>query len=246
MLDAAFDGRSSAIAAGSRRVLEALGLWADIAAEAEPILEIRVVDDNSPLFLHYDYRDLGGKTPLGYIVENRVLRRVLFEHARRLPSLTLLAPLAVEAVEAMPVAAVAHAFRRPPSARAPGRSGGWGGFAVATRGRHPHARMALPLRPASSPRSAHQRPHAGIAVEHFLPAGPFAILPMTGNRSSIVWTERAALAPRLMTLPDDAFAAELAARFGDFLGLIEPVGPRWCLSAGADAGRTLCRRRGWR
>src|SRR2546428_253819 len=49
---------------------------------------------------------------------------------------------------------------------------------------------------------AHQRPHGGIAVEHFLPAGPFAILPMTGNRSSIVWTEHAALAPRLLALPE--------------------------------------------
>ena len=56
----------------------------------------------------------------------------------------------------------------------------------------------------------HERPHAGIAVEHFLPAGPFAILPMTGNRSSIVWTEREALAPRLMALAEAEFAAELA------------------------------------
>jgi len=73
----------------------------------------------------------------------------------------------------------------------------------------------------------HERPHRGVAVEHFLPAGPFAILPMTGNRSSIVWTERAELVPRLMNLSDSAFATELAARFGDFLGTIEPIGPRW-------------------
>ena len=227
MLDAGFDGRSSAIAAGSRRVLDALGLWADIAAEAEPILEIRVVDDNSPLFLHYDHRDLGGTTPLGYIVENRVLRRVLFEQARRLPSLTLLAPLAVEAVEAMPAAAVAQLSD---------------GRRLRTRLVAAADGAGSPLRHSAGIRTlerryrqvgivatvAHQRPHAGIAVEHFLPAGPFATLPMTGNRSSIVWTERAALAPRLMALPDDAFAAELAARFGDFLGPVEPVGPRWC------------------
>jgi len=73
----------------------------------------------------------------------------------------------------------------------------------------------------------HERPHAGIAVEHFLPSGPFAVLPMTGNRSSIVWTEREDLAKRIMALPDAAFTAELRARFGDFLGLVEPVGPRW-------------------
>jgi 2-octaprenyl-6-methoxyphenol hydroxylase len=73
----------------------------------------------------------------------------------------------------------------------------------------------------------YQRPHRGIAVEHFLRAGPFAILPMTGNRSSIVWTERAELTPRLVALSDPAFAADLAARFGDFLGPVEPIGPRW-------------------
>src|SRR5438874_10882375 len=74
---------------------------------------------------------------------------------------------------------------------------------------------------------AHERPHRGIAVEHFLPAGPFAILPMTGNRSSIVWTEQADLSPHLLALPDAEFAVELRARFGDFLGEIAPVGPRW-------------------
>jgi 2-octaprenyl-6-methoxyphenol hydroxylase len=78
----------------------------------------------------------------------------------------------------------------------------------------------------------HERPHCGIAVEHFLPAGPFAILPMTGNRSSIVWTERAELAARLVALPDAAFAAEIAARFGDFLGAVEPIGPRWTYPLG--------------
>jgi 2-octaprenyl-6-methoxyphenol hydroxylase len=87
MLGEGFDGRSSAIAYGSRRVLDALGLWPEIAAEAEPILEIRVADNGSPLFLHYDHRDLDAATPLGYIVENRVLRRILFERIRSLERL---------------------------------------------------------------------------------------------------------------------------------------------------------------
>src|ERR1700736_6820156 len=60
----------------------------------------------------------------------------------------------------------------------------------------------------------HARPHGGIAVEHFLPAGPFAILPMTGNRSSIVWTEQADLSPRILALPEDEFAAEFAPALG--------------------------------
>src|SRR5271155_3535272 len=97
MLDAGFDGRTSAIAYGSRLVFDGIGLWPDIAAEAEPSLGIRVADDGSPLFLHYDSRELGpgteNHTPLGYIVENRVLRRALYERARALPNFRLLAPL---------------------------------------------------------------------------------------------------------------------------------------------------------
>jgi 2-octaprenyl-6-methoxyphenol hydroxylase len=74
---------------------------------------------------------------------------------------------------------------------------------------------------------AHERPHRGTAQERFLPAGPFAILPMTGNRSSLVWTERADLAPAILALAADEFLAELALRFGDHLGRLSVVGPRW-------------------
>jgi 2-octaprenyl-6-methoxyphenol hydroxylase len=230
MIAEAFDGRASAIAYGSKLVLDGAGVWSAIAAEAEPISEIRVADDDSPLFLHYDHGELsppwGSDTPLGYIVENRVLRRALFERARELPSLMLLAPQAVESVARDDAAAVA----------------------TLGDGSHLSARLVAaadgkdsPLRKSAGIRAvewrytqvgivttvAHERAHAGIAIEHFLPAGPFAILPMTGKRSSIVWTENAALAPHLMRLPDAEFAAELRTRFGDFLGAVEPVGPRW-------------------
>ncbi|MFI4949150.1 MAG: UbiH/UbiF/VisC/COQ6 family ubiquinone biosynthesis hydroxylase [Alphaproteobacteria bacterium] len=226
MLGEAFDGRASAIAYGTKLVLDGTGVWPQVAAEAEPIREIRVADDDSPLFLHYDHRDLGGDTPLGYIVENRVLRRALFERARALPSLTLLAPQMVETVARDDAVAVATLGD---------------GSLLAARLVAAADGKDSPLRKAAGIRTvewryrqvgivttvAHERPHAGIAVEHFLPAGPFAILPMTGNRSSIVWTENAALAPHLIKLPDPEFAEELHSRFGDFLGAIEPVGPRW-------------------
>ena len=221
-----FDGRSSALAYGSQQVLSAVGLWPAIASEAEPILEIRVADDNAPLFLHYDHRELGSDAPLGWIVENQVLRRALLEHARALPRLTLLAPLEVNAVETAPGAATA--------ALADGRRM-TGRLIAAADGANSPLRRAAGIRTiewryrqtAIVTTVRHERPHAGIAVEHFLPSGPFAVLPMTGNRSSIVWTEREDLAKRIMALPDAAFTAELRARFGDFLGLVEPVGPRW-------------------
>jgi 2-octaprenyl-6-methoxyphenol hydroxylase len=226
MLGRGFDGRTSAIAYGSRLVFDAIGLWPEIAAQAESIREIRVADDGSPLFLHYDSADLEEATPLGYIVENRVLRRAMLERARALPNLNLLAPGRIAAMEASLTGAVA----------------------VLGDGRRLRTRLVAaadginsPLRRAAGIRAiewryrqtgivttvAHARPHCGIAVEHFLPAGPFAILPMRGNFSSIVWTEDAALAPRLVGLPEAEFAAELRARFGDYLGPIEPVGPRF-------------------
>jgi 2-octaprenyl-6-methoxyphenol hydroxylase len=221
----AYDARSSAITYASRRALDGLGLWQQMAAEAEPILEIRVADDDSPLFLHYDHRDLGTGAPLGYIVENRVLRRALFERLRSLPNLSIRPRRKVAAAETSPVATVAVlSSGERVGARLVAAADGQGsplrraaGIAV-VEWRYPQTSITTTVR--------HERPHRGIAVEHFLPAGPFAILPMTGNRSSVVWTERAELAARLAALPDAAFAAELAARFGDFLGAVEPLGPR--------------------
>jgi 2-octaprenyl-6-methoxyphenol hydroxylase len=239
-----FDGRTSAIAYGSRLVFDGIGLWPEIAGDAEPIREIRVADDNSPLFLHYDHRELppgtnpgANNVPLGYIVENRILRRALMARAAALPSLKLLAPQTVAAMQASETGAVVLLGD---GARLRTR------LVVGADGQNSPLRQAAGIRTVEwryeqtgiVTTVAHQQPHGGIAVEHFLPAGPFAILPMTDEpsagaaharrgRSSIVWTEHAALAPRLLALPDAAFAQELRARFGDFLGAIEPIGPRW-------------------
>ena len=242
VLDQGFDGRCSAIAYGSSRVLQALGLWPEIGPRAEPIFEIRVADDESPQFLHYDHQLLATATPLGYVVENLVLRRALIERARSLPNLSLRARLTVGSVETSAFAAVATLTdgRRVGSrlvAAADGQNSplrrGAGIGTVETRYRQ--VGIVTTVR--------HERPHRGIAVEHFLPAGPFAILPMSGNRSSIVWTERSELAARLVGLPDAAFAAELEARFGDFLGMVEPNGPRWTYPLGVMlADRYIARR----
>ena len=225
MKDAAFDGRVSSVALGSRRVLDGIGLWPALADEAQPILEIRVSDGDVPLFLHYDHKAVGSD-PLGYIVENRNIRAALLERAAALAALRQLAPASVGALELTA-----------------------GGIeARLADGRCVHARLAVAADGANSSLRAaagietvrwsyeqtgivctvlHERPHRGIAHERFLPAGPFAILPMTGDRSSLVWTERAALAPSLMEASPEIFARELGARFGDFLGALEPTGPRW-------------------
>jgi 2-octaprenyl-6-methoxyphenol hydroxylase len=225
MLAEPFDGRSTAIAFGSRQVLAGIGLWPLIASEAEPILEIRVADGAAPLFLHYDHRDLGDD-PLGWIVENRVLRRGLFARARALPSLVHLAPVTVAEVEygrdgARAALSDGRSVRAELVAAADGRSS-----PLREAARIPTVTWAY-RQTGIVCTVHHAEPHRGVAVEHFLPAGPFAILPMTGNRSSIVWTEDAALAPQLLALDEAGFAAELERRFGDFLGALRIEGPRW-------------------
>ncbi|HLJ64004.1 MAG TPA: UbiH/UbiF/VisC/COQ6 family ubiquinone biosynthesis hydroxylase [Stellaceae bacterium] len=225
-----YDGRTSAIAAGSKRVLEGIGLWPLVADHAEPILEIRVADNSAPLFLHYDHRDLGS-LPLGYIVENRILREALFERARALRHLTLLAPMEVAGMEGGAHGATLR-LSDGREIRAP--------LVAAADGRHSPLRRAAGIEVMEWSYSQHaitctvhhEKPHHGIAVEHFLAPGPFAILPMTsdpvvGHRSSIVWTERASLVPALMALEPGPFTHELQRRFGDYLGAIAVVGGRW-------------------
>ncbi len=232
---AAFDGRSSAIARGSQQALAGAGLWAEMAAAAQPILQIRVSDGRiglgaSSLFLHYDSREVDGG-PLGCIVENREIRRALHAAAAHRPCFSLLAPQeVVEVVRDAERVEAQLADGRRVSAR----------LAVAAEGRNSPLRAAAGIRTTawSYPQTgivctvAHELPHRGVAHEHFLPSGPFAMLPMTDaddgtHRSSIVWTERGDLAPAMMKLEAGPFAAEIARRFGDSLGRIEPIGGRW-------------------
>jgi 2-octaprenyl-6-methoxyphenol hydroxylase len=221
----AFDGRVSAIAAGSKAMLAAIGVWPRLEAEAEPILDIRVSDGHSPLFLHYDHRDLGDG-PLGHMVENRHLRQALLAHLAGLESARLIDGRKVVSLDRDGARAAARLndgrIVRAPLAVATDGSGSptrrGAGIGI-TQWRYPQTGIVTTV--------AHARPHRGIAQEHFLPAGPFAILPMAGRRSSIVWTERTALAQRLVALDEAAFSAELALRFGDYLGKLRPVGPRF-------------------
>lgn len=219
------DGRTSAIAFGAMRALDGIGIWTHLAAEAEPILEIRVSDRDSPLFLHYDHRDLG-RDPLGFIVENVAIRRALAARVAALPNVHLLAPAAVAHLERGRSRATAtlEDGRR---LRAP--------LAVAADGRHSPTRRAAGITVAewAYPQTglvcnvAHEKPHRGVAHERFLPAGPLAVLPLRGNRSSIVWTERADLAPTMLALDDRSFAREIETRFGPHLGHMTLDGGRW-------------------
>jgi len=229
ILDAKFDGRVTAIAYAAIRMYQALGVWDQLAPDAQPIEDILVTDGApgrgpSPFSLHFDGAEAG--TPLGHIAENRHIRAALFAAVEKAPNLELISPAALS-----DLAADAHGVNATLSngetiaAR----------LAIAADGRESamRERMNIGIVGWSYPQIGivatveHEKPHNGVAYEHFLPAGPFAILPMTGNRSSLVWTEREALAPRMMKLPDAEFDAEIATRFGAHLGKTKAAGPRW-------------------
>lgn len=222
---AGFDGRASAVALGSQIMLEAIGLWPHIAPFAAAIRDIRVSDGDSGLFLHYDHREISER-PLGWIVENRGLRQAQAARLPELPSVALLAPAkAVTVVRDEAGVRATLADGRVVTARLAVAADGRGSPLRQSAGigltRWDYAQVGIVCT------VAHDRPHHGIAHERFLPAGPFAILPLTGDRSSIVWTERAELADAIIAGDDATFLAELRMRFGDFLGAIAIEGPRF-------------------
>jgi len=234
--DQGFDGRASAIALSSQRVLGSVGLWDVIKDEAAPIHDIRVADGGSPLFLHYDHEELATgdaqAEPFGYMVENRSIRKGLNAVAPKTKGLTYFAPNEVQTLE-----------RGKDGVRATLKDGSeiHANLVVACEGRKSPTRDAAGIKLTKWDYKQagivctveHERPHDFCAQEHFLPSGPFAILPLPGTkdkpacRSSIVWTERADLWPIMMDLNDDDFKEELELRFGNFLGEIEVVGPRF-------------------
>lgn len=236
MTDLRFDGRTSAIAHGSQRALARLGVWPLVEAEACPIQTIRVSDGPSPLFLQFDPRDLRrGRDepaePFGYIVENRFLRAALHRRLAEMPNVARLLPDEIAAVETdaggVRLTLGSGAILRP-------------ALLAVAEGRQSSLRQTLGigLRRFDYKQTAivcsvrHQQPHGNAAQERFLPAGPFAMLPMTDDaeghhRSSIVWTEQQALAPLMLKLSPEEFGREISRRFGDYLGTVLPIGGRW-------------------
>lgn len=217
------DGRASAISFASQEMLRAIGVWDEIS-ESQPILAIRVSDRMSPLHIHFDHKALGGE-PFGAMVENRHMRMALHTTTKR----TTVRNIAPESLKSFEV-------------------NGFGVTAILESGEVMRARLLVAADGARSQTRdmagigtrgwrydqwgivttvEHERPHQGIAHERFLNPGPFAILPLTGNRSSLVWTEPPEMAAEMVKLDAQRFGQELPARFGDFLGEIETIGPRW-------------------
>jgi 2-octaprenyl-6-methoxyphenol hydroxylase len=229
---AAFDGRTSAISSGSVRVLNHMGVWKHIAADSQPIHDIRVCDQDKPGFVHYSDKDVG--EPFGYIIENGVIRRGLYKGLEGEANITVIQDKVVDySTTATSATAVLESGK---TITAP--------LLIAADGRFSKLRdkAAIPHRVISYDQTAivcvieHEHPHAGLALEKFYPSGPFALLPLVPteegvNRSGVVWTEHDDDAPKFVALSDEEFNAELQRRVGDaadnYWGKVKAVGKRF-------------------
>ncbi|MFZ0065692.1 MAG: ubiquinone biosynthesis hydroxylase [Pseudolabrys sp.] len=234
------DPRASAIAAAARRLFEAIDVWDAVAPNAQPILDMVVTDSKlddavRPTFLTFG-GDVEEGEPFAHMVENRHLVDALATKARDL-GVDLRAGAVSGFENAGNVVDVSLADGEVISAR----------LLVGADGAHSLIRERAGIathgwnydQSAIVTTIAHEREHNGRADEHFLPAGPFAILPLTGKRCSIVWTENTREAQRIVALPDDEFHKELEKRFGLQLGDLKVIGPRRAFPLGLFTARTF-------
>ncbi len=245
--NASYDGRTTAVAYAGVRMLQRLGLWSDLADNAGPIRDIMVTDGAlgdpvqsardgaksggvSSAFMHFDSRELGADEPLGWIIENVDFRRALYKKAAAHDGVTILAPTTVTSV---------RFDEHPASLTLRDQAGGdaptiGASLVVAADGRHSSLRAAAKIKSFGWDYDqmgivatlGHAKPHDGVAHELFYPSGPFAILPMAGDRVSIVWTEKKDRAASYLAMGDHDFLSEIGARVGDYLGDLTLAGPR--------------------
>jgi len=218
------DPRATAIVAACRRLFEVVGAWDDVKSEAQPILDMVVTDSKledatRPVFLNFA-GDVAPGEPFAHMVENRRLIDALVVRAEAegvdLRATTVASydaraegidvTLGDGSVIAASLLVAADGARSKLRERAGIAAHGW---------EYDQSGIVVTV--------GHERDHEGRAEEHFLPAGPFAILPLSGKRSSLVWTERRAEAARIIALGDDEFHAELEQRFGLHLGEVKAL-----------------------
>jgi 2-octaprenyl-6-methoxyphenol hydroxylase len=224
------DARAFALSAGAKRMLATLGVWPEVAAHAEPVTAIDITDSSledafRPVLVSYDNTVDGGE-PATYIVEQGRLRDALLVATAVRPSVTLFGGAPVAGFEAdehrvsVDVGPSLHSLR---AALLVAADGGASPLRTAAgigvvRWSYPQAGIVTTVRL--------EQPHQGRAVQHFLPSGPFAILPLTGGRACITWTEDAARAREILALDDAGFLAEVEKRFGYRLGGVALAGAR--------------------
>lgn len=233
--NAAFDGRAYALALTSTQLLRAIGIWPAVSEHAQPMLEIKVTDGHagsgpSPFLMHFDHAEIE-EGPMGYMVEDRHLRRAFLEALAGEPLITQISGKTVvaQSTDAAGVSVTLDDGTVLDGALligSDGRKSGTAERAGIKRTGWGYDQTALVCA------IEHELPHNGIAHQFFMPPGPLAILPLTGNRSSIVWSERTETAHQINALDDAQYLQALRPRFGDFLGDIKLAGGRFCYPLG--------------
>jgi 2-octaprenyl-6-methoxyphenol hydroxylase len=224
-LSDAFDGRSYAVSYAPYIMLKTIGLWDKIGHSAQPINEIHVTDGDCPVFLHFDEQELGDG-PLGQMVEVRHIRAGLYKAIKDHDNITLLTPNKIIETETTSGSITIKLESGEQISSS---------LLIAAEGRRSilreqydiHVRQWDYQQTGIVTTVKHELPHQGIAHEKFFPSGPFAILPLQGNRSSIVWCEPPERTKTIMNLNEAGFNAELKKKFGDFLGEVQSIGLRW-------------------
>lgn len=230
------DARAFALSAASKHMLDVLGIWSVIAAEAQPVSDIDITDSSldagvRPIVLTYDNhiesksRTDHAKEPATFIVPAITLEHALLQKVRANPSVTLIAPAEVTTIGWSDAGITVVLRDREPVTSS---------LLIGAEGRRSTTRDAAGIeiigwaydQIAIVTTIQHAKPHNGHAMQHFLPGGPFAILPLTGNRSCITWSENAAEARRILALDDAGFLAEVDQRVGGRLGHLALAGPR--------------------
>jgi len=230
LIDHDFDGRAYALALASKQMLDALDIWAGVSNDSQPILDIIASDGRpgegaAPWILHFDHQEIE-EGPVGYMLEDRYLRRALLNAVVAHPGITMInerrvtaqsvhqthAEVTLDDGETLSAGLVIGCDGRDSgTAKRAGISRtGWG---------YDQTGLVCAI--------AHEKPHNGIAQQFFMPSGPLGILPLPGNRCSIVWAETTERANWIKTLSDEDYLAELRPRFGDFLGGISLEGERF-------------------
>ncbi len=230
--NAAFDGRAYALALASVRLLKRLGVWDGVAEHAQAMSEIKASDGRAgegpaPFFLHFERGELE-EGPMGYMLEDRYLRRALLEavSTHELIETEQGEVVAQEVTEQSAWLTLAtgatHSTRL--IVGADGRASGTAERAGIKRTGWDYGQTALVCA------IKHELPHNGVAQQFFMPQGPLAILPLPGNRVSIVWSESTQRAAEINALSDEDYLQVLRPRFGDFLGEIALEGNRFAYS----------------
>ena len=228
--NAAFDGRAYALALASQRLLHSTGVWDRVSDHAQPMLEIKVTDGHagmgpSPFFMHFDHAEIE-EGPMGFMVEDRHLRRAFLDAMAEDSRITEISGRTVVAQETAPTGVSltlddGSVIAGSVLVGCDGRRSGTAQRAGIRRSGWDYGQTALVCA------IEHDLPHHGIAHQFFMPPGPLAILPLTGNRSSIVWSERTETARRIAAMSEADYLQVLRPRFGDFLGDIRLQGDRF-------------------